>query len=87
MKRETLTLRKPPDPAKIAQSLQIGFRLVDRRGRYILQVKIKKDPVHYHFGDPLCTLHPSCPGHCSLNYCTSWVDIPLVPETYGEAQS
>lgn len=38
MKRETLTLRKSPDPAKIALSLQVGFRFVERKGnRYILQ--------------------------------------------------
>lgn len=80
MERKTLTLRRP-DPAKIALSLQIGFRYVDRKGRYIAQVYVQKDLVHYHLGDDR-----SKPPSCSLNYCRSWVDIPLVPETY-EAQA
>jgi hypothetical protein len=67
MKREVLTLRKPPDPQKIALSLEIGFRFVDRKGRYILQ---RAKMVSYDSHD----------GH-------TWVDIPLVPETYGEAQA
>lgn len=81
MKREIISLRKSPDPAKIALALQLGFRFVERKGnRYILQAKILKSEVHVHYGDPASAT-------CSLNYCTSWVDIPLVPETYGEAQA
>lgn len=67
-KRDTLTLRKQPpaDPVKIALSLQIGFRYVDRKGRYTSQalVTIVKEGTSEQ----------------------TWVDIPLVPETYGEAQ-
>lgn len=64
MERKTLTLRKPPDPAKIALSVQVGFRYVDRKGRYIAQAFV-------HFSEKV--------GH-------TWIDIPLVPETY-EAQA
>lgn len=63
MKRDTLTLRKPPDPVKIALSLQIGMRYVDRKGRYTQQVQLFLEAKQEH----------------------TWVDIPLVPETYGEA--
>lgn len=66
MERKTLTLRKPPDPAKLALSLQIGFRFVERKGnRYILQAHVRIEEKQEH----------------------SWIDIPLVPETYGEAQA
>ncbi len=36
----TLTLKKPPDPAKIALSQRLGFRFVDRKGRYLLQAQL-----------------------------------------------
>jgi hypothetical protein len=63
---KTLSLKpKPVDPQKIALSIKMGIRYVDRKGRYIAQAFV-------HFGDDI--------GH-------TWVDIPLVPETYGEAQS
>lgn len=62
---KTLTLRKPPDPAKIALSLQLGERFVERKGRYIHQRRV-------YFGDK--------DEH-------TWIDIPLVPETYGETQA
>jgi hypothetical protein len=67
--RKTLSLKKPADPEKIARSLQIGFRFVDRKGRYIMQAHI---PVGYQAQVP--NEH-------------TWVDIPLCPETYGEAQA
>jgi hypothetical protein len=63
--RKTLTLKKPIDPAKIAQSIEVGFRFVDRKGRYILQAHIRYEAKDEH----------------------TWVDIPLVPEVYGEAQA
>lgn len=66
MPRDTLTLRKPPDPAKVAQSEHFGFRFVDRKGRYILQHLVY---VGYD--------KPSSPPEYT------WIDIPLVPETYG----
>lgn len=40
LKRETLTLKKPPDPAKAALSERIGRRFIDRKGRYILQERL-----------------------------------------------
>lgn len=78
-KRETLTLKKPPDPAKIALSLQIGFRFVDRKGRYILQ----KHLVTYV--DRLC-LRDGSTAFERVSVDSTWIDIPLVPETY-EAQA
>jgi hypothetical protein len=72
---KTLTLKKAPDPAKIALSLQIGHRFIDRKGRYILQVHVFKTPV--------LGVHYSQANSAER----TWVDIPLVPETYGEAQS
>jgi hypothetical protein len=66
LRRELLSLRKPPDPAKIAQSLQMGFRFVERKGnRYILQARVL---VGYD--------QPMSPAE------HTWIDIPLVPETY-----
>jgi hypothetical protein len=62
---KTLTLRKPPDPQKIALSMQIGFRYILRKDRHMCQAFV-------NFGEDI--------GH-------TWVDIPLVPETYGEAQA
>lgn len=67
MALKTLTLRKAPDPQKIALSMQIGFRYVDRKGRYIAQAMVQI--VNADFAEH------------------TWVDIPLVPETYGEAQA
>lgn len=68
MERKTLTLKaKPVDPQKVALSLQMGFRYVDRKGRYIAQAMVT-----------IC--NADHPEH-------TWVDIPLVPETYGEAQA
>jgi hypothetical protein len=78
-KRETLSLKKPPDPAKIAQSLQIGLRFVDRKGRYILQKYVKV--VAYELGGNMAG-----EKYDSINEHRTWVDIPLVPETY-EAQA
>lgn len=74
MERKTLTLKKPPDPAKIAQSLEIGFRFIDRKGRYILQ----KNVVYER---PII----DCSAHYVTQKETTWIDIPLVPELYGEA--
>jgi hypothetical protein len=77
--RQKLTLRKPTpaDPIKIARSLEIGFRFVDREGRYILQTLA----VTYvdSYGDS--------GGHDRTPIDSTWVDIPLVPETYGEAKA
>jgi hypothetical protein len=69
LNKPKLTLRKPTpaDPIKIALSLQMGFRYVDRNGRYIAQALVTiVDADH--------------PDH-------TWVDVPLVPETYGEAKA
>lgn len=85
LNKPKLTLRKPTpaDPVKIAQSLQIGLRFVDRGGRYILQ----KHLVTY--GERLM----SCDEGSYVTLCAravleeTWVDIPLVPETYGEAKA
>jgi hypothetical protein len=63
--RKTLSLKKPADPEKIARSLQIGFRFVDRKGRYIMQAHVRFETKQEH----------------------TWIDIPLCPETYGEAQA
>lgn len=79
MKRETLTLKKPVDPAKIARSLEIGFRFVDRKGRYMLQ----KHVVTY--GERMVSQGGLTLVQRSVVDST-WVDIPLVPETY-EAQA
>lgn len=65
MERKTLSLKKPVDPEKIARSIQVGFRFVDRKGRYILQTHVLFSDQQEH----------------------TWVDIPLCPETYGEAQA
>lgn len=67
MERKTLTLRKsvPADPQKIARSIEIGFRFIDRKGRYIMQAHVFFQEKSEH----------------------TWIDIPLVPETYGEAQA
>jgi len=65
VQRKILTLKKQHDPQKIALSLQIGFRYVDRKGRYIAQALVAISDGTDH----------------------TWVDIPLVPETYGEAQA
>lgn len=74
MERKTLSLRKPPDPGKLALSLQIGFRFVERKGnRYIQQVHVPAALVVFH--------REILPNE------RTWVDIPLVPETYGEAQA
>ena len=67
MAKPTLTLRKPVDPVKIALSLQMGLRFVDRKGRYTAQALVTLD--------------------CGDRSDHTWVDVPLVPETYGEAQA
>lgn len=59
--RKTLTLKKPEMAEKIALSVLIGERYIDRKGRYIHQKY-----VHYKDKDE-----------------HTWVDVPLVPETYG----
>ena len=48
MERKTLTLRKPPDPEKIALSLKVGFRFVDRKGRYIMQAHVRYEEKNEH---------------------------------------
>lgn len=63
MKRETISLKKPSDPTKIALSESLGLRFIDKRGRYIMQARV---------------------GILNADLAeTTWVDIPLVPETYG----
>jgi hypothetical protein len=82
--RQKLTLRKQPpaDPVKIAQSLQMGLRFVDRSGRYILQQRVVT------YGERLMRSGDSFVTLCERTVIDStWVDIPLVPETYGEAQA
>jgi hypothetical protein len=69
--RPKLTLKKPPppvpaDPVKMAQSLVLGHRYVQRDGRYIQQMRVM---VNF--------LAPTSPNELT------WIDIPLVPETYG----
>lgn len=44
----TLTLKKPPDPKKIALSELIGKRFIDRKGRYILQQRVRYDEASDH---------------------------------------
>jgi hypothetical protein len=80
--RQKLTLRKQPpaDPVKIAQSLQIGMRFVDRAGRYILQQRI------VIYGERLMSSGNGTACERTVIDST-WIDIPLVPETYGEAQA
>jgi hypothetical protein len=81
LNKPKLTLRKPTpaDPAKIAQSLQLGLRFVDRQGRYILQ----KHLVTY--GDRRIAGGVTYVDRVVVD--ATWVDIPLVPETYGEAKA
>lgn len=41
MARETLTLRKPPDPSKVSLAERMLLRFVERKGnRYILQGRV-----------------------------------------------
>jgi hypothetical protein len=70
VERKTLSLKKPVDPEKIARSLHLGLRFIDRKGRYIMQARVS---VAYGI-----SVSPN--DH-------TWVDIPLCPETYGEAQA
>lgn len=71
--RPKLTLKKPPppvpaDPEKIAASLALGQRYVQRDGRYIQQMRVQTvGAIEY--------------GAHTLDH--TWIDIPLVPETYG----
>lgn len=81
MERKTLTLRKsvPADPQKIARSLEIGFRFIDRKGRYILQRHIVMYDTRTKAGAATEVERVAVDS--------TWIDIPLVPETYGEAQA
>lgn len=79
MALKTLTLRKPPDPQKIAQSIEVGMRFVDRKGRYILQTRL----VTY---GPRGIVN-GVTYYEKVVVDATWVDVPLVPETYGEAQA
>lgn len=60
----TLTLKKKDFTAAIDLSQQIGWRFIDRKGRYILQAQLVEIA-----GDD--------------DGPTTWVDVPLCPETYG----
>lgn len=78
---KTLTLKKPVDPAKVAQSLEIGFRFIDRKGRYILQ---KLETVRYERKVEIRSFNGVDVSRVSqVALETTWVDIPLVPEVYG----
>lgn len=78
MERRRLTLKPKVDPAtkpkvdptKVALSEKLGFRFVDRGGRYIMQ----KLYVTYW------QLPPN--QHQGTEDSRTWVDVPLVPETY-----
>lgn len=67
---KTLTLKKPVDPVKIALSLHLGYRYIDRKGRYILQARVNV-----------------CYDQIAQPHDYTWMDVPLCPETYGEAQA
>lgn len=74
--RKTLTLRPVPyvDAAKVRKTEELGFRFVDRRGRYILQahtVFYREVKLGEASGSSV-----TVPEH-------TWVDIPLVPEVYA----
>jgi hypothetical protein len=83
--KRTLTLRPAParikprkptpaDPEKIARAGALGFRFVDREGRYILQARTVIYPESRSPIDQMPLLgRPE----------QTWVDIPLVPEVYG----
>lgn len=73
---KTLTLRPGPsiDPKKIALSQDLGFRFIDKRGRYILQMRTVIYPTAVSEVDRMPML--GRPEH-------TWVDIPLVPEAYA----
>lgn len=60
--------RPKVDPAKVDLSNYLQWRFVDRGGRYILQ----KCHVTY-------TTHVTIPNS---EISRTWVDVPLVPETY-----
>jgi hypothetical protein len=68
--RKTLTLRPVPyvDEKKLERAKEIGFRFIDRRGRYILQAYT----VCYREREGSIPV----PDH-------TWVDIPLLPEVYA----
>lgn len=75
----TLSLKRPDpatrpkvDPAKVALSEQLGYRFVDRGGRYIMQRLL----VTYE----LPTDFEVVPKQSERS--RTWVDVPLVPEAY-----
>lgn len=90
MKR-TLTLRPapatvkqkplppPPNPLKIALSEKLGWRFVDRSGRYILQART----VRYEQGHTTSAGRFGASVPCAIIVEQTWVDVPLVPEVYG----
>lgn len=72
--RPTLTLKRPDpatkpkvDPSKVTLSESLGFRFVDRGGRYIMQRLV----VSYEF---VCD--------ANREQSRTWIDVPLVPEVY-----
>lgn len=73
----TLSLKKKDPAEKIAQSLQLGFRFVDRKGRYILQ----KQVVVY--GERLGS-EMGCTVVQTVIIDSTWIDVPLCPEMYGK---
>lgn len=68
---KTLTIKPVTSvsPEKIKRSEDIGFRFIDRKGRYLLQKKI----VRYEIVD----------AHLLPTDDYTWVDVPLVPEVYA----
>jgi hypothetical protein len=76
--RPTLTLKKRPDPstkpkvdpAKVSLSESFGWRFIERDHRYILQKMV----VSY--------LNPDNALILNRELSRTWVDVPLVPETY-----
>ena len=88
----TLTLRPKPakmrphtlppaDPAKISLSQSLGWRFIDRKGRYILQARAEQTVTY----EPPALLNDGTivSGHPLTRLETTWIDVPLVPEVYG----
>jgi hypothetical protein len=85
--RPILGLKKRPDPstkpkvdpAKVSLSESFGWRFIERDHRYILQ------KLYVTYGgvvsDQTLSHHPwQSPPTTELS--RTWVDVPLVPETY-----
>lgn len=88
MNRPKLTLkprvdpatRPKVDPAKVALSEQLGWRFVDKGGRYIMQKLVVSYEVAFD------VVKDGAYGNRVENRqeerSRTWVDVPLVPEAY-----